>query len=245
MAEALLAMGFDPRALLHLRHLPRFARDLRRFRAAGGRVDGVMPILSDFTAHGGTALGHYFHQDLLVAQAIFEHAPDRHVDVGSRVDGFVAHVASFRTIDVLDIRPMPASDHPNIRFVQADITRLPPELRGEWPSVSCLHAAEHFGLGRYTDPIDPEGHWRGIDGLAALVRPGGRLYIGLPVGRPRVLFNAHRILDPRAVPEHLGDSFELLAFHWIRDDGTLTRDARPEEAREGRYGCGVYVLRRR
>ena len=28
-------------------------------------------------------------------------------------------------------------------------------------SVSCLHAIEHFGLGRYGDPIDVFGHIKG------------------------------------------------------------------------------------
>jgi len=30
------------------------------------------------------------------------------VDIGSRVDGFVAHVASFREIEVFDVRPISA-----------------------------------------------------------------------------------------------------------------------------------------
>jgi len=43
-----------------------------------------------------TASGHYFHQDLLVAGKIFKNNPIKHVDIGSRMDGFIAHVASFR-----------------------------------------------------------------------------------------------------------------------------------------------------
>jgi hypothetical protein len=33
---------------------------------------------------------------------------------------------------------------------------------GYCDSLSCLHALEHFGLGRYGDPIDPRGHEKGI-----------------------------------------------------------------------------------
>ena len=42
-----------------------------------------------------------------MAQKIFEARPLRHVDVGSRIDGFIAHVASFRVVEEIDIRPSP------------------------------------------------------------------------------------------------------------------------------------------
>jgi len=44
----------------------------------------------------GSASGHYFHEDLLVARRIHKRNLRRYIDVGSRIDGFVAHVASFR-----------------------------------------------------------------------------------------------------------------------------------------------------
>ncbi|MEO6633724.1 MAG: hypothetical protein ABIN13_18425 [Mucilaginibacter sp.] len=58
----------------------------------------LYPCLHDWHDAGGQASGHYFHQDLLIASRIFQNNPLTHVDVGSRVDGFVAHVASFRKI---------------------------------------------------------------------------------------------------------------------------------------------------
>ena len=61
-------------------------------------------ILNEKFADSGIASGHYFHQDLLVARKIFQHNPQKHVDIGSRTDGFVAHVATFREIEVFDIR---------------------------------------------------------------------------------------------------------------------------------------------
>ena len=58
----------------------------------------AFPCLRDRYEAGGVASGHYFHQDLLVAQWLNAANPQRHIDVGSRVDGFVAHVAAFREI---------------------------------------------------------------------------------------------------------------------------------------------------
>ena len=43
----------------------------------------------------------YFHQDFVVARKIFERNPRLHIDVGSRVDGFVAHVATFSSYRTL------------------------------------------------------------------------------------------------------------------------------------------------
>lgn len=99
----------------------RFLSDYKAFLKAGGAITHDLPILYDFTDTAGVATGAYFHKDLLVAHKIFRANPKRHIDVGSRVDGFVAHVAAFRAIDVLDVRVLPNSENHSIRFVQADL----------------------------------------------------------------------------------------------------------------------------
>jgi hypothetical protein len=237
-------IGLDPLQARHLRHLPRYLRERREFRRKGGRIDRSIAFLADYEDSSGTASGHYFHQDLLVAQRIFEAKPEAHADVGSRIDGFVAHVATFRQIDVLDIRPLENNAHPNIRFLQADLMNASGEPARRYPSVSCLHALEHFGLGRYSDPIDPEGHRKGFSAVARMVAPGGTLYVSVPVGRPRVEFNAHRVFDPGDVVGW-ADSFDLEMFDYVDDKGDLHRDASLAEAKDLDYGCGIYTLTRK
>ena len=61
-------------------------------------------ILNERFEESGIMSGHYFHQDLYVARKIFLQNPGKHVDIGSRTDGFVAHVAAFREIEIFDIR---------------------------------------------------------------------------------------------------------------------------------------------
>ena len=78
------------------------------------------PCLFDKHEAGGIASGHYFFQDLIVAQKIFLRNPVKHVDIGSRIDGFVAHVATFREIEVFDIRPIQSIIN-NIKFKKADL----------------------------------------------------------------------------------------------------------------------------
>ena len=78
------------------------------------------PCLHDRYEEGGATKSEYFWQDLLVARAISAAKPVKHVDIGSRVDGFVAHVASFREIEVFDVRPI-STVVPGVVFRHADL----------------------------------------------------------------------------------------------------------------------------
>lgn len=189
----------------------------------------------------GTASGHYFHQDLLISQYIFQKNPTRHVDVGSRIDGFVAHVASFRKIEIIDIRAIPQSEHSNIVFRQADL--MSDNAIELVDSISCLHAIEHFGLGRYGDPINPSGHLYGFKNLVGMLKRGGDLYISFPIGsQNEVHFNAHRVFHPMDIFLWPGSSeLELLSFDYVDDLGALHRN---HDLQGGipllTYGCGIY-----
>lgn len=195
--------GINPQRFIRsLRGIPIFILDWWKFRKTYRGPLLWTPCLHDRYEEGGTSKSEYFWQDLLVARWIFEAAPELHVDIGSRVDGFVAHVASFREIEVLDVRPI-TTEIPGIVFRQADLmdsATLPSAaLRGGCDSLSCLHALEHFGLGRYGDPINPQGYQLGIANMAKLLRPEGTFYLSTPIGQERVEFNANRVFDPRTI----------------------------------------------
>lgn len=255
---ALIAFGFDPRRTLRsLRFLPGYVGDLlrwRRFASADGPAFALrlLPTLAERYANSGVASGHYFHQDLWAARLIHAQAPIRHVDVGSRIDGFVAHLLAFREVEVFDIRALD-SRIPGLSFRQADLMSPLPLDLAPAESVSCLHALEHFGLGRYGDPLQPQGWQVGLRNLAGLVAPGGRLYLGVPIGRPAVEFNAQRIFHPRyLVDEAKRHGLSLVQFAHVDDAGDLhehPNQERPEplEAHLERlaqmdYGCGLYVF---
>ncbi len=156
-----------------------------------------MPCLYDWYEEGGATTSEYFWQDLLVARLIAEAKPIKHVDVGSRVDGFVTHVASFREIEVFDIRPI-TTEIPGIVFKQADLMNISDTYGkdGYCDSLSCLHAIEHFGLGRYGDPLTVNGFEIGFVNMINLIQPGGTFYLSTPIGRERVEFNANWVFDP-------------------------------------------------
>lgn len=94
--------GFDPLWLLRwLRGLPPYFREWRRFRRGYNGPLSLVPFLQDCFEEGGTTKSEYFWQDLLVARWIHVARPEKHVDVGSRIDGFVALVASCREVNVI------------------------------------------------------------------------------------------------------------------------------------------------
>lgn len=247
-------MGLEPRrSFTAVLALPGYLRDYLKFfdqhrrSTSGFRWGAPFPCLMDRAVQSGAAKGHYFHQDLFVANRVFMEKPERHIDVGSRVDGFVAHVASFRAIEVLDVRPL-RGGLLNISFVQADLmSKLPAALVECCDSVSCLHALEHFGLGRYGDPLDYEGHVRGIGNLAAMLKPRGKLYLSVPIGPHRIEFNAHRVFGMNRILEIVADAFELAAFSYVDDAGDFHPNV-PVTADDAarsfgcHYGCGIFEL---
>lgn len=220
----------------------RLRDQVRTFEAAGGAISELYPVLGEAALEAGGASGHYFHQDLLVAREIFKRNPRRHIDVGSSVYGFVSHVASFREIEVLDVRPLSQVPHPSIRFSQADLMQLPQGYESICDSVSCLHALEHFGLGRYGDPIDPQGHLKGFRNLVRMLEPGGAFYLGIPVGKPKVCFNAHRVFAPDDPLRWAPNALKLDAFHYVDDMGNLHLSASLDRAFQLTYGCGIYIF---
>jgi SAM-dependent methyltransferase len=190
--------------------------------------------------------GHYFHQDLLIARKIYELNPQKHVDIGSRTDGFVAHVAVFREIELFDIRPA-HSTVKNILFKQADLIQFPEELSNYTDSISSLHAIEHFGLGRYGDPIDYNGHLKALQNISRIVRSGGMFYFSTPIGPQRIEFNAQRVFNISYLLEALTPSFTLKAFHFVDDKGDLHENVvlTDEVIRNNagcNFGCGIFEL---
>ena len=96
--------GLDLKKIFSLIYIPRYILEYIKFSIATGKLVKINPILTDFYDMAGNAKGHYFYQDLLVSQFIFKDNPLNHLDIASRIDGFVAHVASFRKIEISDIR---------------------------------------------------------------------------------------------------------------------------------------------
>lgn len=225
-----------------------FKQDLKKFKTLSSSselfpITKFWPVYSDMEESAGT-VSQYFYQDLFVAQRIFLNNPKEHVDIGSRVDGFVANVASYRKIIVFDIRPLKL-DIPNIEFRQADLMKH--EEKDKYESVSCLHVLEHFGLGRYGDPINPDGHLIGLHTISAMLKKGGKFYLSVPMGKQRIEFHAHRVFSVDYLKSILQDDFIIDHFSYINDSAQLFMnvDYNSVEASLNfncSFGCAIFEL---
>jgi SAM-dependent methyltransferase len=197
----------------------------------------IYPILHESEQGAGIPSWEYFHQDLWAAKRIYTRRPEKHVDIGSRIDGFVAHLLVFMPVCVVDIRPL--NDHvPGLNVVTDDATELRMFATNSIDSLSCLHAAEHFGLGRYSDPIDPEAWIKFVKALQRVLAPNGRLYFSVPVGRQRIEFNAHRVFQAQTVLRAF-DALELVSFSFVGDGGMHEGLSRDQLQGIGN-GCGLF-----
>ena len=236
--------GLHINQLLNLKNLPRFFKELQTFKSLGGEYSGLTALLNDYHAGAGIASGHYFHQDLLVARFIFERNPKKHFDFGSRVDGFIAHLAAFRDVTLIDIRNLEIPAHPQIDFKVYDIMQLIESEIAE--SLSCLHTLEHIGLGRYGDEINPHGHILAFNKLLNFLKPGGVFYVSFPISNTsKVFFNRERVIAPMELLSWSEYSFQVERFDYVDDMGNLHLNQELNEfLPKLDYGCGIYTLRK-
>ncbi|MCF2444418.1 DUF268 domain-containing protein [Dyadobacter sp. CY345] len=255
ISRTVLGLGFNPIQFFNsLKGIPSFISDYIKISKAisqypkFGKIS-ISPFLGDRYEQGGDMKSIYFQQDLFVAQQVYKYNPVRHLDIGSRTDGFVAHIATFREIDVVDIRAI-NSIVPNIQFQQSDMMKKPDQsLYGKYDSISSLHAIEHFGLGRYGDPIDLDGHIKAIENIHGLLTDKGIFYFSVPIGTQRIEFNAHRVFDVRYLLDVFKDKFVVESFTYIDDNKNIFRHqaltADQVQTNFGcTYGCGIFILRK-
>ncbi|RJP68935.1 MAG: DUF268 domain-containing protein [Ignavibacteriales bacterium] len=235
-----------------LRGLTPYIKNYFLFRKAYGRSNkefkfgNLYPQLSDRYDKSGVATGHYFHQDLYVAQKIYKNNPERHVDIGSRIDGFVAHLACFRKVEVFDIRNLESTAQ-NIIFRQMDFTDSNFNLVNYCDSVSCLHAIEHFGLGRYGDKIDYYGYLKGLDNIYKLLKANGKFYFSTPIGKQRVEFDAHRVFSVGYLLDLFSSKYSVDSFAYVDDAGDIHTNQILTEGNINtnfncNYGCGIFEM---
>ncbi len=217
----------------------RFVADLRRYRELAPDEEvslaDAYPQIHDRTATSAID-SHYFHQDVWAARRVAELRPARHVDVGSRVD-YVGFLTAITAVTFVDIRPLEVEIE-DLTSVAGSIVDMPFEDRS-LPSLSCLHVAEHIGLGRYGDPLDPDGTRKATAELQRVVAPRGQLLFSGPVGRPRTCFNAHRIHAPEDVVAMFPE-LDLVEFAGVDDEGRFRRHIEPADLGDARYACGLF-----
>lgn len=185
---------------------------------------------------------HYVYHTAWAARVLATTKPSVHVDIGSYLY-FASLVSAFVPLQFYDYRPA-RLDLPGLETHAADLLSLPFK-DNSISSLSCMHVVEHVGLGRYGDRLDPDGDLKAIRELQRVLAPNGNLLFVVPVGKPKVMFNAHRIYSYNQVMEQFRD-FRLMEFALIHergDEGLLTGTT-SEMVDAENYGCGCFWFKR-
>jgi hypothetical protein len=250
LAYRLLAPVIDARRVVQsIRNLlgyPRFLRQAYLYARMEGaepvRTLDLWPCLGDAQASSQGGGGHYFYQDVWALRRLASTPHELHVDIGSRIDGFVGQATALKRVIFVDIRPVRLG-MPHLMVVGGDVLSLPFRDRSV-RSLSCLNVIEHVGLGRYGEPLNPKGTELAARELTRVLACGGDLYVSTPVGRPALYYNAHRILGPAQVRSLFGE-LELVHFAGVDDSGRFHASAGLDAFEDYAFGLGLFHFARR
>ncbi|PYX39896.1 MAG: hypothetical protein DMG83_27705 [Acidobacteria bacterium] len=151
----------------------------------------------------------YFFQDTWAFRKIYESRVAAHIDVASRIE-FAGMLAAVTHVTFIDIRP----------------------------AMVALKGFESR-KGTIGDPLDPLGTKKAASELQRVLATGGSLYFSLPVGKPRVCFNAHRIHSPKQVLDYFA-GLDLIEFSAVDDEGRFHENVDPNAFDKSFYTCGMF-----
>ena len=117
-------------------------------------------------------------------------------------------------VTVLDQRRYPFQ-HPNLTVVCRDLFDPAFSMERQYDLVLSISTVEHLGLGGYNDIRQANADRRGVERLWGLVRPGGRLMVSVPAGRPAVQ-RSYRVYNQQRIDEVFPAG---AVVHWFCKDG--------------------------
>jgi len=186
---------------------------------------------------------HYIYHTAWAARTLKKTAPLEHIDISS-LTYFSTLVSAFIPTKFYDYRPV-TIELENFTSEHADIIALPFE-KNSILSLSCMHVVEHIGLGRYGDPIDPDGDLKAISELKRVIQKAGNLLFVIPIGgKAIIMFNAHRIYTYDQILSYFQE-FELKEFSLIPDQSNegIILNATKEQSDKQHYGCGCFWFKK-
>jgi SAM-dependent methyltransferase len=213
----------------------KFKRLVGKNKRLSLHVSDFHPCLFDKTIKTGFD-AHYVYHTSWAARKVKEINPSKHVDISSSLY-FSGIVSAFVPIDFYDYRPADLKLS-SLKNMRGDLNSLP-FGDASVVSLSCMHTVEHVGLGRYGDAIDPEGDIKSMRELERAVAKGGSLLFVVPVGAPKIEFNAHRIYSFEQISEYFSD-MTLREFSLITDDGKFIENVNPVLVKAQKYACGCF-----
>jgi hypothetical protein len=187
---------------------------------------------------------HYLYHTSWAARKIMQIQPKLHYDFGSDLR-FITIFSSVIKIQYFNLS-VSNIKLDNLSFQIADLTNLHEIKNNSLDSVSCMHVIEHVGLGRYGDKVDLDGDLKAFNELKRIVSVDGNLLIVVPLGKPKVVYNAHRIYSYQEIID-LMTNFKLVEFSLIQDDAYengMTLNANYNIVQKNDYACGCFWFKK-
>ena len=189
---------------------------------------------------------HPFNRDLVyltywAMRKLYLYQPEKHIDISSDIR-FATLLSTFIKTEYYDIREINIQ-LPYLKTGIADLTQLPFK-DNSIESISCMHVVEHLGLGRYGDVLNPNADLLAINEIVRVVKPGGKIFFMVPIGKPKIVFNAHRIYSYDQIQNYFSD-LRQEEFVLIPDnpkDGHLIKNPSAKLIDEQRIGCGCWIF---
>jgi len=152
-------------------------------------------------------------EDILLAfESIKNNWPDKKPDnlrvlvIGSIspwIECFLLHLG-VRHVFTTDVEPI------QIKSSQITFINISDKLCGKFDLIVSYSTIEHIGLGRYGDPIDPDGDLKEMAKIRSMLVKDGFLMLGVPVAQTYILdVPWHRIYGPKRL-EELVHGFKVL-----------------------------------
>ena len=185
---------------------------------------------------------HYIYHTAWAARKLKKINPKIHIDIGSSLY-FSGIVSTYHKIKFYDYRPAKLKLS-NLNSKHADLTNLHFK-DNSIESLSCMHVIEHIGLGRYGDPINPNDDLKAISEIKRVIKNKGNLLFVVPIGKPKIVFNAHRIYSYKNIIKYFHEDFELKEFKLITDNGEFINNPKTNIINKQNFGCGCFYFKKK
>jgi hypothetical protein len=125
------------------------------------------------------------------------------VVMGSQSPWYESIALAYGASSVLTIEYQPIrSEHPLIKAITPEQLVKSSSRFDVGFSISSF---EHDGLGRYGDPVVPNADLMAMQQMRSILKPGGLLFLAVPVGIDTLVWNAHRIYGRKRLPLLISD----------------------------------------
>lgn len=111
--------------------------------------------------------------DILVVGCLEEPTAQTLAELGHNVVGI-----DLRDWNAGDIKPL--FETPKYTHIKGDIRKF--KFDQQFDLIISISVIEHIGLGYYKDEKEEDGDTKAMNIMAGLLKPGGRIYITVPIG---------------------------------------------------------------